>query len=242
MSKIGKLFFAIALLVSSVYALETLPKQKQDQLQKLPLFQMAQVKINKAVDAGTFYVLNVTVRGKSDKIFLTKDEKYIIPGDVISTKNGQPLEIPVDLSITKGKEVFTFGKGKDEFVLFTDPECPYCKKFESYFSQIEDKVKFKILLFPLSFHKHAKDLSIYAMSQKTNDAKVKTLLETTADTPAFKNVKYKNGQYEKLEKVLNEQMEIASKLGVRGTPTLFDKDGNKVSWAALLQKYGIVVK
>merc|ERR1711991_696657 len=158
----------------------------------------------------------------------TKDKKYLIAGNVISTTDGKKLDVPVDLSAIRGKEAFTFGKGKDEYFLFTDPECPYCKKFESYFTQVEDKVKIRIFFFPLSFHANAKDISLYVMSQKSQDAKVKAFLNTTKDTPAFKNRKISKAELAKLEKKLNTQMDIGAKLGVAGTPSLFDGKGNKV--------------
>jgi thiol:disulfide interchange protein DsbC len=65
---------------------------------------------------------------------------------------------------------------------------------------------------------------------------------TKADTPAFVNRKIDEKELVKLEKTLEEQMEIANKLGVRGTPSVFDTKGNKVSWVEMLQKYGVKVQ
>jgi thiol:disulfide interchange protein DsbC len=158
-------FLKIALfstaLISTLSANENLSTKQINEIENLFLFQKAQVKINSGIDAGSVYMLNVTVRGKGSQIFLTKDKKYLIPGDVISTQDGKPLTMPVDLKPTIGKEAFTYGTGKDEYVLFTDPECPYCKKFESYFPQMKDKVKIRVFYFPLDFHKNAKDISLY---------------------------------------------------------------------------------
>ena len=242
MIKILKSIFIALALVTVVNAATKISQNEIKEIESLKLFQGAQVKISQGYDAGSVYVLNVTVRGKADKIFLTKDKKYLISGDVISTQNGQPLEVPVDIAIAKDKEAFTFGKGKDEYVLFTDPECPYCKKFESYFHQIEDKVKIKVFFFPLDFHKNAKDISLYIMSQKSYEDKVKAMTTTTKDSAEFINRKIDAKELEKLKASLADQMLIANKLGIRGTPSLFDTKGNKVSWAAMLQGYGITVK
>ena len=242
MIKLLKTALISSALITASYAASQISDKEVKEIESLKLFQNAQVKINQGYDAGSLYLLNVKVQGKADKIFLTKDKKYLIAGDVISTNDGRPLEVPVDLAPTLGKEAFTFGKGNDEYVLFTDPECPYCKKFESYLPQVEDKVKIRVFYFPLDFHKNAKDISTYIMSQKTYKDKVHAMINTTKDTPAYKNRKFKDGELEKLQAKLNEQISIGSKLGVRGTPSVFDKDGNKVSWAAMLSKYGIVVK
>ncbi len=242
MIKILKSMFIALVLVSFANAATKISQNEINDIEALTLFQGAQVKINQGYDAGSIYVLNVTVRGKSDKIFLTKDKKYLISGDVLSTENGQPLDVPVDLSITKAKEAFTFGTGKDEYVLFTDPECPYCKNFEKYFHQIEDKVKIRVFFFPLDMHKNAKDISLYIMSQKSYEDKKKAMTTTTKDSPSFINRKISDKELKELEAHLADQMIIANKLGVRGTPSVFDAKGNKVSWVEMLQGYGITVK
>lgn len=245
MFKLLKVVFIIGALVTFANAAEKLSDKEIKEIEALKLFQGAQVKVLRGFDSGDMYLLNVNVRGQATKIYLTKDKKYLISGDVVDTNTGRPVtvpDMPVDLTPTIGKEAFTFGKGKDEYVLFTDPECPYCKKFESYFKQIEDKVKIRVFFFPLDFHKSAKDISLYIMSQKSYEDKVKAMTTVKADSKDFVNRKIDKKELEKLEKHLASQMEIAKHLGVSGTPSVFDKNGNKVSWAAMLQGFGIVVK
>ena len=229
-------------LTTGLSAADKLSQKELKEIQALPFINMAQVEVKDGSDFGSLYGLNVKVKGRMSTIFLTKDKKYLLPGDAISTQNGQPLELPIDISSTIGKEAFTFGTGKDEYVLFTDPECPYCKKFESYFSQIEDKVKIRVFFFPLSFHENAKDISLYIMSQDSYSDKVKTMTSTTKDSEDFKNRNIDKNKLEKLEKSLDEQMNIARGLGITGTPSVFDKNGNKVVWAQMLANYGIEVK
>ncbi len=47
---------------------------------------------------------------------------------------------------------------------------------------------------------------------------------------------------EKLEKKLEEHINLGISLNVQGTPALFDKDGNSIVWVNLLEKYGIEFK
>ena len=47
---------------------------------------------------------------------------------------------------------------------------------------------------------------------------------------------------EKLEKQLDEQVQIGMNLNVQGTPTIFDKDGKNIIWVNLLEKYGIQIQ
>ena len=47
---------------------------------------------------------------------------------------------------------------------------------------------------------------------------------------------------EKIEKKLEEHINLGISLNVQGTPALFDKDGNSIVWVNLLEKYGIEFK
>ena len=242
MLKILKMIFISFAIISVANAATKISPKEVKEIEALTLFQGSQVKVIEGYDMDSVYLLKITARGNFDQIYLTKDKKYLIAGNVISTTDGKKLDVPVDLGEIRGKEAFTFGKGKDEYFLFTDPECPYCKKFESYFTQVEDKVKIRIFFFPLSFHANAKDISLYVMAQKSYNDKVEAFLNTTKDTPAFKNRKISKEKLAKLEKSLDEQMAVGTNLGVRGTPSLIDANGNKISWVEMLAAYGVQVK
>lgn len=233
-----------SLLFSSVLnaANKEVPKNEIAQMEQLELLKRAQIKINKAYDIGSLYILNITVQGNADEIYLTKDKKLILSGDVIDATNGMKISAPVDLTGIAGKEAFVFGKGTEEYILFTDPECPYCKKFESYLPQIESKVKIRVFYFPLESHENAKDLSLYVMSQKTSAKKIEAMFNANDNLQIAKNAKYTQAELAKLEKSLEEQIQIGMKLNVQGTPTIFDKEGKSVVWVNLLEKFGIEVK
>jgi len=245
MSYILKLIFLTFLIVSSSFAsLKELPKTEILKLEKLELLKKNNIKINKAFDIGSLYMLNINVKGNNDEVFLTKDKNYLISGVVVDVKTGSQISAPVDLSNLKNKEALIYGNGKDEYILFTDPECSYCKKFESYFPLLKDKVKIKIFFFPLDFHENAKDLSFYIMGQKTNNQKIDAMFEFNIgdDLSKIKNLKYSKNELNKLEKKLNEHIELGIGLDIQSTPTLFDKDGNNIVWIDMLQKYGIEFK
>ena len=218
------------------------PKNEIAQMEQLELFKRAQIKITKAYDTGSLYILNINVQGNPDEIYLTKDKKLVLAGDVIDVSNGTKVTAPADLTGVRGKEAFVYGQGSEEYFLFTDPECPYCKKLESYLPQIANKVKIRVFYFPLESHVNAKDLSLYILSQKTNEKKIAAMFDASENIEKAKSTKYSQGELEKLEKQLDEQIQIGMKLNVQGTPTIFDKDGKNVIWVNLLEKYGIEVK
>lgn len=240
-----KISFILLFISTTLFAdIKELSINETSNLAQLELLKKDNIKILKAYDIGSLYILKIDIQGNKDEVFLTKDKKYIISGTVVDTSNSMLVTLPVDLTPTKDKEAFTYGTGKDEYVLFTDPECPYCKKFESYLPQIKDKVKIRVFFYPLEFHQNTKDLSFYILNQKTTTQKIDAFYEFNIgdNLDKIKNIKYNKDEQTKLEKQLQEQIDIASKLDIQGTPTIFDKDGNNIIWVNLLEKYGIDIK
>ncbi len=212
------------------------------QMEQLELFKKAQITITKAYDAGSLYILNISVQGNPDEIYLTKDKKLVLAGDVIDVSDGMKITAPADVAPIRGKEAFVFGKGSDEYFLFTDPECKYCKMLETHLAKIQDKVKIRVFYYPLDSHPNARDLSLYILSQKTNDKKISAMFESATILDKVKNTKYSQVELEKLQKQLEEQIQIGMSLNVQGTPTIFDKDGKNIIWVNLLEKYGIQIQ
>ncbi|MFW2427632.1 DsbC family protein, partial [Aliarcobacter butzleri] len=57
-----------------------LPKNEISKIEQLEIFNKANIKILKAYDAGSLYILTNSVHGNKDEIYLTKDKKFIISG------------------------------------------------------------------------------------------------------------------------------------------------------------------
>src|SRR5574344_398752 len=201
--------FLSLLLVLNLEAKEKeLTNKQMLEFESLELFKKAGIKVEKAYDIGSLYLLSIVVQGNKDEIFLTKDKNYLISGAVINTTTGMQIKAPVNLAILKDKE------------------------------------KIKVFFFPLDFHENAKDLSIYIMSKKTRDEKINAMFEFNIgdNLSKVKNAKYSKNELEKLEKKLEEHINLGISLNVQGTPALFDKDGNSIVWVNLLEKYGIEFK
>jgi thiol:disulfide interchange protein DsbC len=235
---ISSLLFGVGLSANYI----EVPVNEIAQMEQLELFKRAQIKITKAYDTGSIYILNINVQGNKDEIYLTKDKKLVLAGDVIDPNTGMKVTAPADVASLRGKEAFVYGKGTEEYFLFTDPECKYCKMLESYLPKIENKVKIKIFYYPLDSHANARDLSLYIMSQKTTDKKISAMFDSATILDKVKSTKYSEADLAKLEKQLDEQVQLGMNLNVQGTPTIFDKDGKNIVWVNLLEKFGIQVK
>jgi len=186
-----------------------------------------------------FYIINIKTPKGSGNIYITKDKKYTILGNVLNNKNGSPLSgnFPVNKQIVKNGIIFTFGKGDKEIYLVTDPECPYCRMMESKTKEnLEQNYKVHVILFPLSFHKNAKAMSYYIIAGKTNAQKAKRFREVLSGSNEWKNYHPTIEEKAKWDKILNNSKKAVEELGTRGTPTVYDKNFNKINWTTLGDK------
>lgn len=111
----------------------------------------------------------IVVAGADMDIFYA-DEKvqYIIDGDILSTQKMSNLtaerkrrlaaipfdELPLDKAFKRVK-----GKGERRMAVFSDPDCPWCKKLEAELAKL-DNVTVYMFLYPLeSLHPDAPEIS-----------------------------------------------------------------------------------
>ncbi len=130
----------------------------------------------RGVEKDGFYIINIVTPRGSGNIYITKDRKYTILGTVLDNKTSNPLtaNFPVNKQTVKKGVAFTFGNGKKEIYLVTDPECPYCRMMEAKTKEyLKKNYKVHVILFPLSFHKNATPMSYYILAGKDDAQKAK---------------------------------------------------------------------
>jgi protein-disulfide isomerase len=143
--------------------------------------------------------------------------------------------IPVGSSAVKGEK-----NAPVTIVEFSDFQCPYCAKVQPTLREVlkayPKEVKLVYKDFPLSFHKQAKnaakaarsageqgkywemhDLIFEKYNQLTDDSFKGFAEQLELDTARFM-ADFNSTKYDKL---IQEDMSLGQKVGVRGTPTLF---------------------
>ena len=125
-----------------------------------------------------------------------------------------------DLKKAAKKIKYGTGSKKYEYVLFTDPECPYCKITEEYFENNKN-LDLYIVFTPLDFHKNAKDWSLKALSSKDLKQAIKDIKENK-----IPNVEIT----ETAKKDFQAMQDLSNKLKVNGTPRIIviDKKENAI--------------
>ena len=151
------------------------------------------------------------------------------------------IEFPKDAKIVKEGVAFSYGTGKKEIYLITDPECPYCSKFEQAANGKLDDYTVHVILFPLSFHKKSPAMIEWIMMGK-DDAEKKARFEevmlkgSTKYTALIKDAK-KPFVYSKEAQTYKGKSEAAAReMNMRGTPALYDAAFNPISQDEILKR------
>jgi len=184
--------------------------------------------INKTPIPGLF---ELQVAGQI--LYSDKTGRHIVNGHMFDTMKKQDLtsirlaeinridwsKLPLDKAIVSGP------KGGVKMAVFTDPDCPYCKRLENTLKDIKG-LRVYTFLFPLTqLHpdSYAKAESIWCAKDQ-HQAMVdvmltgKTLPKATCKTP------------------LPELQALAKQLNVQGTPTIFSADGRKYAGSVPLDQ------
>lgn len=158
-------------------------------------------------------------------IYIDFSKKYLVSGNVIRLNDKENLtrersaqmnkidvaRIPVADALLLGKPT-----AKTKVIVFTDPECPYCKKLHEELKEVirrDPDIAFLIKLFPLKMHPNA-----YQVSKSIVCSNSMELLEVSfagkpvppasCDTP-----------------VVDQTLALGGELGIKSTPTLVLPDG-----------------
>lgn len=232
--KIFKIIILILLVKSITFAADI----SNDKLTKLKAFTDIGAKITANTLIGKnldlYLVKGIDAKGQAFSIVTDKNGDYLVlTNNVFDVKKQSSIKIPVDMSALKDKELFTYGTGKDVYYVFTDPECPYCHKFEASWEKLKDKVTFKVFFFNLDFHKNANAMSRWILSAKSNDEKAARLGAIGKGDTKYKDLKLNDEQIKAFGKILEQSKALGVQVGVQGTPAVFDTKGNSINWTTL---------
>ncbi|MBF0328314.1 MAG: DsbC family protein [Nitrospirae bacterium] len=159
---------------------------------------------------------------------------YIVVGPIITKESDGNVNLTEErmrqLSSAKAKDIpvskgIKIGSGKNVVIEFTDPDCPYCRKMSDYLKTRDDLTRY-VFMFPLTnIHPKAEAKSRYVLCSSDQAKALEEVMSGKFDSKDPEECKDKKGA-EKLE----EQINIATQLGINGTPAFY-VNGNFVSGA-----------
>jgi thiol:disulfide interchange protein DsbC len=210
----------MALAISPVFGQEaTIRKSLSERLPNLPKID----EISKTPMNGLY-----EVRMGSDIMYSDADGSFLIQGNLIDVKQRRNLTeerveklsaIAFDQLPLKNAFTQVRGSGKRKLVVFADPNCGYCKRFEKDLQKL-DNVTIHHVLYPiLGEDSKVKSKNIWCAKDKAktwNDWMINgtTPANASCDTAA-----------------VDANVEFGKKYRITGTPTLFFADGTRVPGA-----------
>jgi thiol:disulfide interchange protein DsbC len=164
-----------------------------------------------------------------DGEILYTDEKmnYIFSGNIIDAKTMQNItekrlrdltaikweNLPLDAAVKTVR-----GNGKRTLAIFSDPNCPYCKRFEKDLAKVDDITIYTFLYPILSQDSHEKSKAVWCSADKAK-AWSELMLNGTVPTAA------------RCDTPIDKNLELGRKYRVTGTPTLVFASGERVPGA-----------
>lgn len=113
------------------------------------------------------------------------------------------------------------GKGERVVAVFSDPDCPYCRRLESELDKL-DNVTLYTFIYPLEgLHHEAKDKAT-AVWCASNRSKAWAELMKSGKAPASRACDHP----------IERNIQLGQRLGIPGTPTLLSADGRILPGAA----------
>jgi thiol:disulfide interchange protein DsbC len=152
---------------------------------------------------------------------------YLIVGTLVETRSKRNLSqqrldelravkfdsLPLDKSFTIVK-----GKGERRLAVFTDPDCPFCRRLEQELAKL-DNLTVHVFLYPLAeLHPRAPQI---ARNVWCAPDRAKTWLAYMLEGKTPEAV-------ENCEAPLQAIAELGARLGVEGTPAIFFANGKRV--------------
>jgi thiol:disulfide interchange protein DsbC len=246
-SKMKKRLWAVALSVAVSSANADNPKLDKETLTQIEkntkILQLPNLSVVDGIDKGNIYFLKVkstSPRGSQmHKAYLDKKTGMVFVGEAYD-KEGKVLVFPKEKQIIEEGVAFSYGSGKKELYLVTDPQCPYCTKFEKASKGKLDEYTVHVIFFPLGFHKNAPAMIEWIMQGKDDvDKKArmdKIMLKGSVDYQSLIKDKKKPFVYSNTTKEMIERsMRAVEELEVRGTPSLYNEKLESVNWTQLFQ-------
>ncbi|MBI5331753.1 MAG: DsbC family protein [Betaproteobacteria bacterium] len=159
-------------------------------------------------------------------VYTSEDGEHLFVGDLLEVKSRRNLtrerldkltEVKWESLPLENAVKVVRGNGARKFAVFSDPDCPYCKKAEQEFMKMED-VTIYTFLYPLQMHPDAPRKSkLVWCSKDRGQAWLDLMLK--GKTPAGKT---------DCDNPVDENLALGAKLRIDGTPAMILANGKRI--------------
>jgi len=217
-----------------------IPEDRYSELRKMNVvLSDPALTIRAVIEKPESYVLKLEARSRNGGQFITayldKSSSELYMGSAYD-KTGNTLLFPFNEKYVKEGISFSYGIGKKEIYLITDPECPYCTKVAKAMEGKLAEYTVHVIFMPLSFHKKAPAMVEWILKGK-DDTQRKTRYDALllkGSTEYAKDLKQPFGYSAEVKEKMAKAELATMELKVRGTPALYDANFKPISQNRLL--------
>ena len=171
------------------------------------------------------WVAEVEKNQKKLPVYIDFSKQYLVSGNVIRLNDKENLTLQrsvrmnsIDVSKIPLSDALLLGKpsAKTRVIVFTDPECPYCRKLHEELKEVirrDPEVAFLIKLFPLKMHPNAYDISKSIVCNNSMEYLELSFAGRPVPAPNCNSP------------VVDQTIALLAELGIHSTPTLVMPDG-----------------
>lgn len=206
-------FFAVLVLCSFSYAGEV---SKESIEKSLP----GNIKVESLRFDENLGLYEVVAQGHV--FYITENLKYLIIGNIIDLKNLRNLTADrvkelkkVDFSSLPLEDSIKISDGKRAVAVFTDLDCPYCKKLHKELLSLRN-LSIYIFLFPLSQEGRKKAIQVWCSDDKIS------ALNAAFNGEKFNSVLCENHP-------VDRNMSLGRRFSITGTPTIITDRGEFIN-------------
>jgi thiol:disulfide interchange protein DsbC len=158
--------------------------------------------------------------------YMSRDLRYAIVGNIIELQSRKNLTAErlgslrrIDFSALNKDDAIKISTGSRAIAVFTDPECPFCKRLHNELKKLKD-VSVYVFLYPLeAIHHDARKKSISIWCSKD---RAKALDEHFSGKPARLSS-------EECSNPVDRNIQFARKHNINGTPAIILDSGRLIS-------------
>lgn len=190
------------------------------------VFKQENVIVEKVVPSEVRGLCDVQIRHRGQRRIIYSDRKgaYLIVGQAFRASDGENITksriaelnrfTPAEMERLSELTAFTIGGPGPVVYFVTDPQCPFCHKAEAVLVPMAERgeITLRVLLYPLAFHKGAKEESISIICDKKGIEGLRTRHRS-------------ENQCEEGKRKVEETVKFLSERGITGTPTYVFQDG-----------------
>jgi len=172
--------------------------------------------------------VDVDTEGKKGILYLDYSKRYFFSGQLVDIKAREDLTRErmsdfqrVDVSKIPVGDALFMGSidARHKIIVFTDPDCPFCVRLHEEMKKViaeRRDIAFLIKMFPLPKHKEAYDKAKAIVCEKSLALLDDAFAKKKLPKPSCKAA------------AVDENIKLAKKLGINGTPALVLPDGRVI--------------